>query len=109
MQPCKKNPLVKIKISCLIYADSLLRFNRSYLSFFRERVWLKDYLPSSFTWAWDQQDLTAKQVNPGGVVGIKIKKIKKSPRFLLQNGAELLDHVVDNLLLILLSKTVTSI
>ena len=23
--------------------------------------------PSSFTWAWDQQDITDKQINPGGV------------------------------------------
>ena len=59
---------LKIKISCLIYADILLRFNRNLSFFFKEREWFKDYIfPSSFTWAWDQQDLTAKQVNPGGV------------------------------------------
>ena len=46
--------------------------------FFLEREYgSKIILPSSFTWAWDQQDLTAKQVNPGGVVGIELGVRKK--------------------------------
>ena len=40
----------------------------------------KVIFPSSFTWAWDQQDLTAKQVNPGGVA---LQKKKKNHVFLL--------------------------
>ena len=66
----------KIKIACLSYADLLLRFNRrlSFLFLERERMRLKIKFPSSFAWAWDQQDLTAKQVNPGGVATSKKKK-----------------------------------
>ena len=96
----------KIKIACLSYADLLLRFNRrlSFLFLERERMRLKIKFPSSFAWAWDQQDLTAKQVNPGGVA--TSKKKKKIHVFLLQNGSELLDHVVNDLLF---GKMVTSI